>query len=64
MKGRQHILAKLMKWYQRAEECTDRSQVDKILRKAKKHARRLAELDQEDHNEEVNTQEDNHGQVR
>lgn len=58
MKDRAHILAKLAKWYQRAEECTDRSKVDKILRKAKKHARRLAELDQESHNEEVNTQED------
>ena len=58
MKDRQHILAKLMKWYQRAEECTDRSEVDKILRKARKHARRLAELDEEVHNEGVNTQED------
>ena len=58
MKDRQHYLAKLMKWYQRAEECTDRSQVDKILRKAKKHARKLAELDEEVHNEEVNTTEE------
>ena len=57
MKDRQHILAKLAKWYQRAEECTDRDQVDKILRKAKKHARKLAELDGQGHNEGVNTQE-------
>ena len=46
MKSREHILAKLMKWYQLAERCTDRSEVEKILRKAKKHARRLAELDE------------------
>ena len=49
MKSRQEILAKLAKWYQRAEECTSRDQVDKILRKVKKHAKRLAELDEEDH---------------
>ena len=46
MKTRQHHVEKLAKWYQRAEECTDRSKVAKILRKAEKHAKRLAELDQ------------------
>jgi len=45
MKTRQEILAKLAKWYQRAEEATSRDQVAKILRKVKKHAKRLAELD-------------------
>ena len=45
MKTRQEILAKLAKWYQRAEEATSRKEVAKILRKAKKHARALAELD-------------------
>jgi hypothetical protein len=47
MKTRQEILAKLAKWYQRAEECTDRKEVEKILRKAKKHATRLAEMDED-----------------
>ena len=45
MKTRQEILAKLAKWYQRAEEATTRQEVAKILRKAKKHADRLADLD-------------------
>ncbi len=45
MKTREEILNKLAKWYQRAEEATSREQVAKILRKAKKHARALAELD-------------------
>ena len=45
MKSREHILQKLAKWYQRAEEATSREQVAKILRKVKKHARRLADLD-------------------
>ena len=45
MKTRTEILAKLAKWYRRAEEATSREQVAKILRKAKKHAERLAELD-------------------
>tara|TARA_Y100000004_G_scaffold197227_1_gene270534 strand:+ start:513 stop:668 length:156 start_codon:yes stop_codon:yes gene_type:complete len=45
MKTRNEILSKLAKWYQRAEEATSRKEVAKILRKAKKHARRLAELD-------------------
>ena len=47
MKNRTEILQKLAKWYQRAEEATSREQVEKILRKARKHARRLAELDEE-----------------
>lgn len=47
MKNRTEILQKLAKWYQRAEEATSREQVEKILRKARKHARRLAELDKE-----------------
>ena len=34
-----------MKWYQRAELATTRKEVAKILRKAAKHAKRLAELD-------------------
>ena len=34
-----------MKWYQRAELATTRKEVEKVLRKAAKHARRLAELD-------------------
>ena len=46
MKTRKEILAKLAKWYQRAEECTDRKEVEKILKKAKKHATRLAEMDE------------------
>lgn len=46
MKTRQEILQKLVKWYQRAEECMDPQEVKRILRKANKHARRLAELDQ------------------
>jgi len=45
MKTRAEILAKLAKWYQRAEQATSREEVAKILRKAKKHARKLAELD-------------------
>ena len=45
MRTRQEILAKLAKWYQRAEEATTRQEVAKILRKAKKHADRLADLD-------------------
>jgi len=45
MKTRTEILAKLAKWYQRAEEATSREQVAKILRKAKKHADRLSDLD-------------------
>ena len=45
MKTRQEIAAKLAKWYLRAEEATSRSEVAKILRKVKKHAKRLAELD-------------------
>ena len=44
MKTRQEILAKLAKWYQRAEEATSRKEVAKILRKAKKHARGLPSL--------------------
>jgi hypothetical protein len=47
MKDRTEILQKLAKWYKRAEEATSREQVEKILRKARKHARRLAELDEE-----------------
>jgi len=46
VKTRSEILAKLAKWYQRAEEATSRDQVAKILRKVKKHAKRLAELDE------------------
>lgn len=45
MKDRHHILQKLAKWYQRAEEATSRKEVEKILRKVKKHAQRLADLD-------------------
>ena len=45
MKTQHEILQKLAKWYQRAEECTSRKEVAKILRKVKKHAKRLAELD-------------------
>lgn len=45
MKTRQEILAKLAKWYQRAEEAVTRQEVAKILRKAKKHADALADLD-------------------
>ena len=45
MKTRQEILAKLAMWYQRAEEATTRREVAKILRKAKKHTDRLADLD-------------------
>ena len=45
MKTRQEIMAKLAKWYKRAEEATTRQEVAKILRKAKKHADRLADLD-------------------
>ena len=45
MKTREQILQKLAKWYQRAEECTNRKEVEKILRKVKKHAKRLADLD-------------------
>ena len=45
MKTRHEILQKLAKWYQRAEEATSRDEVEKILRKVKKHARRLADLD-------------------
>ena len=48
MKTRAEILAKLAKWYQRAEQATSRKEVDKILRKAAKHARRLAEIDMDD----------------
>lgn len=54
MRTRQEILAKLAKWFQRAEGCTDPSKVDKILRKAEKHAKRLAELDQMDDNWDIN----------
>lgn len=42
---REQVLSKLMKWYQRAELATTRKEAVKILRKAAKHARRLAELD-------------------
>lgn len=45
MKTRQQIAAKLAKWYLRAEEATTRSEAAKVLRKIKKHARRLARLD-------------------
>ena len=45
MKTRAEILAKLAKWYVRAQEATSRDQVEKILRKAKKHSDRLSELD-------------------
>ena len=45
MTKRQKIAAKLAKWYLRAEEAVSRSEVRKILRKVKKHAKRLAELD-------------------
>lgn len=48
MKTRAEILAKLAKWYRRAEEATSRKEVDKILRKAAKHARKLSEIDMED----------------
>jgi len=44
-KTRGDILSKLAKWYQRAELATTRKEVQKILRKATKHARKLAELD-------------------
>ena len=45
MKTRHQILQKLAKWYQRAEECTSRKEVEKILRKVKKHAKALADID-------------------
>lgn len=45
MKTRHEILQKLAKWYQRAEKATSREEVKKILRKVKKHAKRLADLD-------------------
>lgn len=45
MKTRHEILQKLAKWYQRAEETTSRKEVEKILRKVKKHAKKLADLD-------------------
>ena len=45
MKTRNEILKKLAKWYQRAEKAPSRKEVAKILRKAKKHASKLAELD-------------------
>ena len=45
MKTRHEILQKLAKWYQRAEEATSREEVEKILRKVKKHAQKLADLD-------------------
>jgi len=45
MKTRQQIVAKLAKWYLRAEEATTRSEAAKVLRKIKKHAKRLAKLD-------------------
>lgn len=45
MKTRAEVLAKLAKWYQRAEEATSRGEVAKILRKTRKHAKKLAELD-------------------
>lgn len=44
-KTREQVLGKLMKWYQRAELATTRKEVEKVLRKAAKHAKRLAELD-------------------
>jgi hypothetical protein len=47
MKTRSEILQKLVKWYERAENCLDRSEVKKILKKAKKHARRLTEMDED-----------------
>ena len=46
MKTRQEILQKLAKWYQRAQECTDRAKVAKILKKAEKHRKRLDALDE------------------
>ena len=45
MKTREQIAAKLAKWYLRAEEATTKSEAAKVLRKIKKHARRLAKLD-------------------
>ena len=45
MKTRHKILQKLAKWYQRAEETTSREEVTKILKKVKKHAKRLTDLD-------------------
>ena len=45
MKTREQIAAKLAKWYLRAEEATTRSEAVKVLRKIKKHAKRLAKLD-------------------
>ncbi len=47
MKTKAEILAKLAKWYQRAQDCTDRSEVQRIIKKARKHAKRLAELESE-----------------
>jgi hypothetical protein len=45
MRTREQIVAKLAKWYLRAEEATTRSEAAKVLRKIKKHAKRLAKLD-------------------
>ena len=45
MKTREQIAAKLAKWYLRAEEATTKSEAAKVLRKIKKHAKRLAKLD-------------------
>lgn len=45
MKTREELLKKLAKWYQKAEDCLDRSKVKRILKKAKKHAKRLSNLD-------------------
>jgi hypothetical protein len=41
----QETLQKLAKWYRRAEECLDRNEVKKILKKAKKHSKRLSGMD-------------------
>jgi len=49
MKTREQIIAKLAKWYLRAEEAATRSEAAKVLRKIKKHARRLAKLDLTSH---------------
>jgi hypothetical protein len=45
MDKHQETLQKLAKWYCRAEECLDRSEVKKILKKAKKHSKRLSDMD-------------------
>ena len=48
MKSRQHIIAKIAKWMQEAEECLTREDAQKAIRKARKHTRRLAEIEARD----------------